>query len=60
MYITTIWYRIATSGDTPARINPVIAPGRLINPTTLVEIQRRNQRRPQQLPPMRRRRQQWH
>ncbi|ACU71290.1 hypothetical protein Caci_2372 [Catenulispora acidiphila DSM 44928] len=37
MYITTIWYRIATSGDTPARINPVIAPGRLINPTTLVE-----------------------
>jgi hypothetical protein len=27
----------AMSGSTPARISPVIAPGRLISPTTLVE-----------------------
>ena len=29
----TIWYFAATNGDTPARICPVIIPGKATNPT---------------------------
>ena len=36
MYITISCTRTASSGSTPARSKPVIAPGSAINPTTLV------------------------
>src|SRR5207248_1437547 len=36
MYITTNWRRMAWVADAPARIIPVMAPGRATKPTTLV------------------------
>jgi hypothetical protein len=34
----TIWYFTASSGLAPARICPVIMPGRLTIPTTIIEF----------------------